>query len=318
MEFKMLHWVIFGLIIFGLLYFDLTFVHKNNHKISFRKNVYISLFYIFISLVFAVYLYFDSGKEAAELYLTGYAIEKSLSLDNIFLIAIIFQHFSIPSDYQQRILFWGILGAIILRGVLIGLGVIIIEKFSWILYLFSLFLILTGFKLFFQKKKQVDYSNNFILKVLSKIIPFSSKIEGEKFFVKVDENLIAQNKSFIKKYASTPLFLALVLVELTDLVFALDSIPAIFSITTEPYIVYTSNIFAILGLRSLFFVLQKMVETFEYLKYSLASLLIFIGSKIFIKEFIPFIQLDSSITLFITLLILVAGIVPSFLKKTKL
>ncbi|CAO5679832.1 MAG: Putative membrane-bound redox modulator Alx [Holosporales bacterium] len=304
-------WAIFSALCIAMLAFDLGVLHKKNHKVSFTKNAWISAFYIGISFAFGYYVYITQGAEKGHEFLTGYVIEKSLSLDNIFLIATIFNFFKIPETYQQRVLFWGILGAIIFRGILIYLGAAIVHEFGWILYIFSLFLIFTGIKILVMGNQEPDLSKSKMIKAFKKIMPVYPHVESENFFVPHAK----KTRALIKTHAATPLFLALLLIEFTDVIFALDSVPAIFSITTDTYIVYTSNIFAILGLRSLYFVLQKMVDKFKYLKYSLAVLLLFIGSKIFIKDLLGVEKLNTEVVLYITAIIIIGGILPSFRRQ---
>ncbi|CAO4846370.1 MAG: Putative membrane-bound redox modulator Alx [Holosporales bacterium] len=304
-------WAVFSALCIAMLIFDLGVFHKKNSKGSFVKNAWISAFYIGISFAFGYYVYLTQGAEKGHEFLTGYVIEKSLSLDNIFLIATIFNFFKIPETYQQRVLFWGILGAIVFRGILIYLGAAVVHEFGWILYIFSLFLVFTGVKILVMGNHEPDLSKSKMIKAFKKIMPVYPHIESEDFFVPHHK----KTRAFIKTHAATPLFLALLLIEFTDVIFALDSVPAIFSITTDTYIVYTSNIFAILGLRSLYFVLQKMVDQFKYLKYSLAVLLLFIGSKIFIKDFLGVEKLNTEVVLYITAVILLGGILPSFRRQ---
>lgn len=308
----------------GLLAYDLGFFNKKakiadlkivttqTHEQNFQRNVFLSLVYIVLSLFFSLYIFYIRGTVAFEQFLTGYVLEKSLSLDNVFVIALIFKYFHVPQNYQKRVLLWGILGAIFLRAVLIGFGGVLVHQFEWVLYIFGTVLIFSGIKMLSTHGNEQDFSKSLILKTLRKFIPISNDLTGDSFFVKLKN---PSSNTVIKNYGATPLFLSLVLIEFVDLIFAFDSVPAIFSITTDLYIVYTSNIFAILGLRSLYFVLQEMVERFEYLHYSLSALLIFIGSKIFIKDLIGPNILNTKIVLLITVLILIAGILPSLLRK---
>lgn len=323
MDLALLQWVVFFSFVIILLLYDLGFLSKKKHnhnleikvvqdEISFKKNAYLSVIYIAISLIFSFYILYIKGTVAFEQFLTGYVLEKSLSLDNVFVIALIFKYFHIPQAYQKRVLLWGIIGAIFLRAVLIGCGSILIHQFSWILHIFGLILIYSGIKMLLNHEKEQDFSKSILLKFLNKIIGISKNLSGDSFFIK---NKNISSDVMIKNYTATPLFLSLVFIEFVDLIFAFDSVPAIFSITTDLYIVYTSNIFAILGLRSLYFVLQKMIERFKYLHYSLSALLIFIGSKIFIKDIIGPDILQTKFVLIITLLILLAGVVPSYIKK---
>jgi tellurite resistance protein TerC len=241
-------------------------------------------------------------------YFTGFLVEKSLSMDNVFVISLIFTYFAIPRLYQHRVLFWGILGAIVMRGVMIGLGAALIHQFSWIMYIFGAFLVITGVKMLFMHDDETDVASNPLLKWLKSHFRFTEKLHGNHFFVKE-----ADRKDPSKMvWWATPLFLALIMVELTDLVFAVDSVPAIFAITTDTFIVFTSNIFAILGLRALYFALAAMVHRFHYLKYALAVVLVFIGVKIFLVNFA--IKIPSPVSLGVTFGLLAAGVAYSLWK----
>jgi tellurite resistance protein TerC len=291
------NWIVFGALVFGLFAFDLGILHRKNKVVGAKESILLFSFYFAMGLLFGAYVYHDWGYVKAAEYLTGYIVELSLSLDNIFIISIIFSFLSIPSKYQHRVLFWGIIGVILMRAIFIGFGSYIVSRFEIALYVFAIFLILTGFKMLFMKEHNTDMKDNLILKFIRKYFPVTEKIEGEKFYIKK-----------AGKVLFTPLFVALVLVESIDLIFALDSIPAIFSITTDPFIVYTSNIFAIIGLRSLYFALAAIIRKFAYLKQSLALVLIFIGSKIYIKDFLGLEKFPSSISLSITIGLILGGI----------
>ncbi len=294
-------WGIFCIVIIALLTYDLAFSNRQNKVMTFRQSLYESLFYFIIACLFGVFIFFDIGREKALEYFSCFFIEKAMSLDNIFVISIIFQFFLIPPIYQHRILFFGILGVIIFRGIMIYLGVIIIAKFSWLLYIFAVILIITGIKTFYISSKSFNVSNSYIYKILQKHLNLTDKIIGDKFFVKTDKGIVI-----------TPLFTALLIIETMDIIFAIDSIPAIFAITNDPYIIYTSNIFAILGLRALFFCLSNIVERFSYIKYSLALILIFVGIKIFIQHFI---KIPSYVSLLTVIILLSLGIIASINKK---
>jgi tellurite resistance protein TerC len=242
--------------------------------------------------------------------MTGFFVEKTLALDNIFVISLIFSYFAVPKLYQHRVLFWGILGVIVLRGILIGVGASLVSQFSWILYIFGAFLVVTGIKMLIVSGHEKDMGENKVIKFLRSKLRVTEEFHGKRFFVKQIDLKTGKLVRF-----ATPLFLALVMVELVDLVFAVDSIPAIFAITTDPYIVYTSNIFAILGLRALYFALAAMMHRFVYLKYALSAVLIFIGGKIFWSHLIG--KVDSVISLSITVGILASGIVFSLLRTHK-
>jgi tellurite resistance protein TerC len=303
-------WCVFLLIVILLMAFDLKIGHKKNQEPTFNASIKISIIYIIIALIFGLWIWYIKGVESFAEYITGFLIEKSLALDNIFLISLIFANLSIPPKYQHRVLFWGILSVIILRAIMIGLGAHIIAKFEWMLFIFAAFMILTGFKMLFVSHKPIDISKNIFLIWLKKHLNITNELHDQKFYIyKVD------SKTGIKKLFFTPLFISLVMIEIVDIVFAVDSIPAIFAITTDPYIVYTSNIFAILGLRALYFALASIIERFYYLKYSLAVVLIFIGSKMFIADALGIAKIPPTLSLLVTSLILAFGMLYSYIHK---
>lgn len=310
MENAVLMWVAFISIVLTLLALDLGVFHKKDQEIGFKESLWMSSFYILIALIFGFWVWYIKGLDGFAEYLTGFLVEKSLALDNIFLISLVFSSLSIPQKYQHRVLFWGILGVIVLRAIMIGLGVQIITQFEWILYIFAAFMIFTGIKMFFISDKPVEISDNLLLIWMRKHLNITDKLHNQKFFV---YQSVSQTKT--KKLFVTPLFISLVMVEFIDLVFAVDSIPAIFAITQDPYIVYTSNIFAILGLRSLYFVLASIIDRFYYLKYALAAVLVFIGSKIFIADAINLTKIPPMLSLTITFTILASGVVFSFIRE---
>lgn len=307
-------WVMFIGIVLTLLILDLGVFHKKDHEIEFKESMKLSAFYISIGLMFGGWVWYYMGEQKGMEYLTGFIVEKTLAMDNVFVIAMIFTFFAVPRMYQHRVLFWGILGVIVLRGIMIGFGTAIVTEFAWVLYVFAVFLIATGVKmLVFSSSEQKDLSNNPLLKFMKKHFLITDKLHDQKFFVKQENPKTGKMATYM-----TPLFLALVFIEIADVIFAVDSIPAIFAITTDPYIVYTSNIFAILGLRALYFALASMVERFHYLKYALAILLIFIGSKIFIGDFLMSTgKLPPELSLGITAVILTSGIIFSLWKTRK-
>ncbi|MCY1668541.1 TerC family protein [Rhizobium sp. SL86] len=296
-------WLTFVAVVLLLLALDLGVLHKDSREIGIKESFALSAFYIALGLAFGGWIWFQSGEQAGLEYLTGFVVEKSLAMDNIFVIAMIFTYFSIPRAYQHRVLLWGILGVIVLRGIMIAAGAAIVENYSWVLYLFAAFLIITGIKMLLTADQEYDVAANPVLKFLRKKLPVTDGLRGEKFLVRETDEKSGRLKTFI-----TPLFLALVMVELADVIFAVDSIPAIFAITTDPYIVYTSNIFAILGLRALYFALSALIHRFAYLKYALSVVLIFIGSKIFLADMLGLAKIPPVVSLTITLGILAAGI----------
>lgn len=239
-------------------------------------------------------------------YLTGFVVEKSLAMDNVFVIAMIFGFFAIPRQYQHRVLFWGILGVIVLRALMIGFGTALVQEFGWVLYLFAAFLIFTGVKMLVWSSHDADFANNALLRFVKGRMRVTETLHGDRFFVRQ-----ADPKSGRLVTYATPLFLALVMIEIADVIFAVDSVPAIFAITTDPYIVYTSNIFAILGLRALYFALAAVIQRFAYLKQALAILLIFIGGKIFLADALGMEKFPPELSLGITFAILTAGVIYS-------
>lgn len=305
-------WLVFFTIILVLLIIDLGILHRDQHEIGVKESLKLSGSYITVSLLFGLFVWWELGQESALEYYTGYIIEKSLSIDNIFVMAIIFSALYIPRKFQHRVLFWGILGVIVMRGIMIGLGAALVHNFHWVLYIFAGFLLITGIKLLFMKDegdhgKTVE--NNPIIKFLKKNFHITESLHGQKFFIRQPDPKTGKSVLFM-----TPLFLALVTIEFADLIFAVDSVPAIFAITTDTYIVYTSNVFAILGLRALFFALSAMIERFAYLKYALALILIFIGSKVFLIDFFNWDKFPASVSLGVTIGLLAGGILFSLYK----
>lgn len=306
-------WTVFISLVLGLLALDLGVLHKNSKEIGIRESLLMSGFYIAIGLAFGGWIWYQSGEQSAMEYVTGFVVEKSLAMDNIFIIAMIFSYFAIPRQYQHRVLLWGILGVIVLRGIMIAGGAAIVENFHWVLYLFAAFLVFTGLKMLFSSDHdENDIGNNRILKFLRSRLPVTEKLHGEKFFVKETDAATGKLKTFV-----TPLFLALIMVEIADLIFAVDSIPAIFAITTDPFIVYTSNIFAILGLRALYFALAALIHRFAYLKYALAAVLVFVGSKIFVADMLGIAKIPPAVSLGVTVAILATGIIGSLIATRK-
>jgi tellurite resistance protein TerC len=296
-------WAVFLSLVLALLALDLGVLHKGSREIGIRESLFLSFFYITIGLAFGGWIWFQSGEQPALEYLTGFVVEKSLAMDNIFIIAMIFSYFAIPRQYQHRVLLWGILGVIVLRGIMIAGGAAIVENFHWVLYLFAAFLVITGIRMLFSSGHDTDLENNRVLKFLRSHLPVTKKLHGDNFTVRETDPATGKLKTFI-----TPLFLALIMVELADLVFAVDSIPAIFAITTDPFIVYTSNIFAILGLRALYFALAALIHRFAYLKYALAAVLIFVGSKIFVADMLGIAKIPPALSLGVTISLLAAGV----------
>ncbi len=304
METNSLYWAVFGTIVITLLILDLGVLNKRDHVMTLGQSLSLSLFYITIACCFGMYIHYAIGASPAHDYFTGFLLEKAMSLDNIFVISIIFSFFKIPLKYQHRVLFWGILGVIILRAIMISAGAVLLAKFSWLLFIFGAILIVTGIKtLYLANNHSFDINDMYVYKLLKKKINIYPELVGNKFIV------VENSKVF-----ATPLLMALITIEFMDLVFAIDSIPAIFAITQNTFIVYTSNIFAILGLRALFFCLADIVERFKYIKYSLALILILIGVKIFAGHFI---DIPKYIPLVVTFVLLVLGVLVSLVMKNR-
>ena len=289
MDFLILNWlgtpVWFWLSFIGLVIiltaFDLGVLHKEDREMGIAESLKLSAFYISIALVFGLWVWVQKGAESGMQFYTGFFIEKALSIDNVFVISLIFTYFAIPRKYQYRALLWGIIAVIFLRGIMIAAGAAIVQEYYWVLYIFAAFLIATGVKMLFSGDQEMDVAKNPVVKFISEHMRVTKELHGQHFFVKVPDE-----KTGKMVRAATPLFLALVIINLADLVFAVDSVPAIFAITTDTFIVYTSNIMAILGLRALYFALAAMVHRFQYLKYALALVLVFIGAKIFVSDFL--------------------------------
>ena len=267
-------WIAFNLFILFLLALDLGVFHRKSHAVSTKEAALWTVAWISIALIFNAGVYYFAGHDAGLQFLTGYLLEKSLSVDNIFVFVLLFNLFAVPPIYQHRLLFWGVLGALIMRGALIGVGAYLVSQFHWVLYLFGIFLVFTGIKLLFQKDDEtIEPEKNPLVRALRRLMPVTSTYRGEKFFVRE-----------AGKLAATPLFVVLLIVETTDLLFAFDSIPAIFAVTQDPFIVYTSNVFAILGLRSLYFLLASVMDKFRFLKVGLSGILVFIGVKMLVMD----------------------------------
>jgi tellurite resistance protein TerC len=353
-----IRWSVFFTIVLLLIILDLRVLNKNDHVISLRESIWSSVFYVSMGLGFSGWVYYSMGSTAALEYVTGFTIEKMLSFDNLFVISTIFSALSIPPQYQRRVLFWGILGVIILRALMIGLGAIVVSRWNWVLYIFSLFLVFTGYKLltsvikkrflqmsiqiflglsifgslllishqhslgvnsllffcflitmlgilFLSTKEELVQSES-VIHFLSRYIPMTKELHENHFFV-------TQNKQKI----ATPLFIALLTIEIIDLFFAADSIPAIFSVTKDPYIVYSSNIFAILGLRSLYFVLSALLSRFIFLQHALSFILLFIGMKLFLLPYLGLQHFPAALSMTIVITSIGIGIVASLIKTKK-
>lgn len=274
-------WVGFNVVVLAILALDLGVLHKRSEKVSLKESATWSAVWVGLSLCFAVAVYQTMGKQAGLEFLTGYLIEYALSVDNIFVFVLIFTYFSVPEEYQHRVLFWGIIGALVLRGVMIVAGSVLVEQFAWTLYIFGAFLVFTGIKMALQKDNApYNPGRDPVLRLTRRLIPVTTEYSGDKFFVREPD------KTGKMHWVATPLFIVLIIVDTTDVIFATDSIPAIFAVTRDPFIVYTSNICAVLGLRQLYFLLAAVVDKFVYLKLGLSLVLIFIGVKMLVEPFI--------------------------------
>jgi tellurite resistance protein TerC len=300
-------WLAFVGIVVALLAFDLGVLHRDDKEIGTRDSLLLCAGYIGVALVYGAWVWWYVGATGGMAYFTGYLIEKSLSIDNLFVIALIFGYFAVPRQYQHRVLLWGVVGAIVLRALMIGLGAALISRFEWILYLFGAFLVVTGARMWALAGRPPDIAKSGLLRFLTRHLRVTDGLRGNAFATREPDP--ASGK--LVRWA-TPLLLTLVLVEFADLIFAMDSIPAIFAITTDPFIVYTSNIFAILGLRVLYSALAAMVDRFRYLRYALAQVLVFVGSKIFLAGFGA--RIPEAISLSVTVALIAAGVLFSFWK----
>lgn len=307
-------WLAFIGIVITLLVLDLGVLHREDRAIEVKESLWLSAGYITAGLSFGAWVWWYLGAQSGMEYLTGFMVEKTLAMDNVFVIAMIFTFFAVPRQYQHRVLFWGILGVIVLRALMIGLGAALVTQFSWVLYVFGAFLVLTGIKMLVLIDHEFDIGGNPVLKFLERRLRVTPAPVGNRFWVRqpAPDYVGGPPSSEPGKplvWWATPLFLALVVIEVVDIIFAVDSVPAIFAITQDPFIVYTSNIFAILGLRALYFALAAMIHRFKYLKYALAIVLVFIGAKIFAVNI--FGKLPAWISLSVTLGLLLAGVLYS-------
>ena len=271
-------WVGFNVFVLMMLALDLGVFHKEAHEVSMREAAGWSVLWVSLALVFNYGIYRFMGPEVGLEFLTGYLIEKALSVDNIFVFVLIFSYFNVPPRYQHRVLFWGILGALLMRGAMIAAGAALIAQYHWIIYIFGAFLVFTGIRMATQTEHAIEPESNPVIRLVKRFVPVTNQYHGQKFFIREEVG------GRLRRVA-TPLFVVLVLVETTDLIFAVDSIPAIFAITTDPFIVYTSNVFAILGLRALYFLLAGVIHKFHYLKLGLSAVLVFVGAKMLVTYF---------------------------------
>ena len=296
-------WIGFLAFVLLMLALDLGVFHRKSHEVKIKEALIWSAVWILIALLFNYGIYVYMGEVKAMEFLTGYVIEKSLSIDNLFVFIMIFSYFNVDKKYQHKVLFWGIIGALIMRSIFIFAGVALINKFHWIIYIFGAFLIFTGVKMLFQKDEKMDPNKNPLVKLFKRFYPVTDTMHGDRFFVKINAKTFA-----------TPLFVVLLLVEFTDLIFAVDSIPAIMAITSDPFIIFTSNVFAILGLRALYFALAGITQYFHYIKYGLSAILVFVGLKMVLVDFY---KIPVMISLFTILGILVISVIASLLFPKK-
>lgn len=297
-------WIGFNIFILLMLALDLGVFHRQAHVVTVKESLIWTSIWVALALTFNAGLWYYAGSEKALEFLTGYLIEKSLSVDNVFVFAMLFTYFAVPPLYQHRVLFWGIIGALIMRGTMIWAGATLIAEFSWIIYVFGGFLILTGLKMILKREQEIHPERNPVVRLFKKIMPVTPDYRGDKFFVREKGVRMA-----------TPLFVVLLLVEFTDLIFAVDSIPAIFAVTKDPFIVYTANVFAILGLRSLYFALAGVMDKFHYLKIGLGVVLVFVGIKMLLAHG-PY-KIDTLTSLGVIVAVLTASMVWSLLKPKK-
>ncbi|HZI17036.1 MAG TPA: TerC family protein [Pyrinomonadaceae bacterium] len=297
-------WVGFNAFILFMLLLDLGLFNRKAHAVTYKEATVWSVVWITLALIFGAGVFYYMGSELGLMYLTGYLIEKSLSVDNLFVFLLIFSYFKVPAKYQHRVLFWGVIGALVMRAIMIFLGAALITRFEWIIYVFGAFLVYTGIRMFKQDEQDIHPEENPVVRLVTRLVPITRHYEEERFFTRVNGRL-----------HGTLLLLVLIVVEVTDLVFAVDSIPAIFAITTDTFIVYTSNIFAILGLRSLYFLLAGVIEKFHYLRVGLAIVLTYIGTKMLLHA--VHINIPTLISLGIVALVLGASVAASFIWPKK-
>ncbi len=271
-------WIGFNIFVLGMLAIDLGVFNRHAHVVSLKEAARWTAIVVATASVFNAMIFWSRGSESGLQFTTGYLIELALSVDNIFVFILIFSYFQVPAKYQHRVLFWGIFGALVMRGAMIGAGALLIERFHWIIYVFGAFLVYTGIRMAAHDDMDIEPEANPILRLVRRFVPVSPSYDGQKFFTRIPSGKVM-------RLAATPLFIVLVLVETTDVIFAVDSIPAIFAITTDPFIVYTSNVFAILGLRSLYFLLAGVIHKFHFLKLGLSAVLVFVGVKMLVTYF---------------------------------
>lgn len=292
-------WGGFAVVVLVIMALDLGVFHRKAHEVSLREATIWSAVWVTLAMLFACGVFAYRGAKDGMLFLTGYLIELSLSVDNVFLFAVIFTYFLVPPLYQHRVLFWGIIGAIVMRGIMIVAGTALINKFHWVIYLFGVLLIVTGIKMYLHRNQTVDVAESAFLRWLRRTLPLTNVYDGQRFFTRIEGKRVA-----------TPLFLVLALIEATDLMFAIDSIPAIFAVTRDPFIVFTSNVFAILGLRSMYFLLAHVMDRFRYLKVGLAVILVFVGLKMVGESFV---EVPIAVSLVVVVVVLTVSVTASLM-----
>lgn len=294
-------WIVFNVFIIGMLMLDLGVFHKKDKVVTFKESLGWVIFWIVLASLFNVLLYYWQGAELAFQFTTGYIIEWSLSVDNLFVFIVIFKFFKVPPMYQHRVLFWGIIGALVLRAAFIMTGIALFNTFHWMIYVFGVVLVITALRMIFYKEEEQDLSKNLIVRLCKKFFPITEEYHGHNFFTRINNRLYA-----------TPLFLVLMIIEFTDLLFAIDSVPAMLAISSDMFIIYTSNVFAILGLRSMYFALSGLVGIFRYLKYGISVILLFVGIKMLASAYY---EISTAVTLSIVLSILAISIIASLVVK---
>jgi tellurite resistance protein TerC len=300
---RLVLWITFNVFVLGMLAIDLGIFHRKAHTVSIKEAATWSTVWVVLSLIFNAGIYYAWGEDKALEFLTGYVIEKALSVDNLFVFLMIFQYFGTPAMYQHRVLFWGIVGALFMRAIFIASGAALLENFHWMIYVFGAFLIITGIKMLLQGDEKLEPDKNPVVRLFQRFVPITHEYDGQQFFVRKNG-----------KVHATLLMLVLVVVETTDVIFAVDSIPAIFAITLDPFIVYTSNVFAILGLRALYFLLAGVMDMFTYLKVGLSLVLCFVGAKMVIVDIY---KIPTGVSLAVVGGILLLAIIASMLKQRK-
>jgi tellurite resistance protein TerC len=298
-------WIGFNVFVLIMLALDLGVFHRKTHVVTLKESVTWTAVWVVMALLFNLGIAHFMGNEKGLEFFTGYVIEKSLSVDNVFIFALLFSYFAVPALYQHKVLFWGVFGALVMRAIMIALGAKLIAEFAWIIYVFGAFLVLTGVKMIVKREEEIHPERNPVVRFFKRYIPTTSDFRGDKFFVRENGVLMA-----------TPLFVVLILVEISDLIFAVDSIPAIFAVTKDPFIVYTSNVFAILGLRSLYFALAGVLDKFHYLKVGLGVVLSFVGVKMLLAHS-PW-KIDTLISLGVIVVVLAASVIASLVWPKKL